>query len=113
MDQLPNYLLANRKRLGLSQNEVGFLLGNQNGSKVCRYERYARTPSLETALALEAVFQKPARELFSGLYQRVEREITERAKTLIGRKNRLKPNRQASQRRQILANIASKSFNQS
>jgi transcriptional regulator with XRE-family HTH domain len=110
MHQLSNYLLANRKSLGLSQQEVGILLGTQNGAKVCRYERYARVPSLETALAFEAIFQKPASELFGGLYQKVQQEITERAKTLILRDER-KPNKKTAQRRQILAKIASKSFN--
>jgi len=111
MHQLSNYLLANRKCLGLSQQEVGILLGTQNGAKVCSYERYDRVPSLETALAFEAIFQKPASELFGGLYQKVQKEITERAKTLILQDER-KPNKKAAQRRQILAKIASKSFNQ-
>jgi hypothetical protein len=46
-----NYLRSNRKRLALSQDEVAFLLGALSGTKVCRYERFVRTPSLETALA--------------------------------------------------------------
>jgi transcriptional regulator with XRE-family HTH domain len=44
MAQLPNYLLSNRKRLSLSQKDVAFLLGNQDGAKVSRYERFAREP---------------------------------------------------------------------
>src|SRR2546422_8231312 len=80
--QLPNYLRSNRKRLALSQDEVAFLLGTQSGAKVCRYERFAREPSLETALAFEAIFQRPASELFGGLYQKVQQEVAARAKTL-------------------------------
>ena len=80
--QLPNYLRANRKRLGLSQDEVAFLLGTQSGAKVCRYERFKRAPALETAFAFEAIFRRPARELFCGLYQKIEQEVAARAKTL-------------------------------
>src|SRR2546428_14057974 len=103
--QLPNYLRANRKRLALSQDDVAFLLGTQSGAKVCRYERFVREPSLETALAYEAIFKRPVRDLFGGLYQKVEREITERAKTLAGRMDD-KPNRQTARKREALAELA-------
>lgn len=88
--QLPNYLLANRKRLALSQAEVAFLLGVTDGTKVCRYERFVRNPTLETALACEVIFQRPLSELFGGLYQQIEADVAERAKALAteaGRKN--------------------------
>jgi len=111
--QLPNYLLANRKRLALSQGEVAFLLGTQSGAKVCRYERFVRQPSLATALAYEAIFQRPARELFGGLYKTVEQEVAARAKTLSARADRGKPNRQTAHKRQILSNIAVTQFNKS
>ena len=80
--QLPNYLLSNRKRLSFSQEEVAFLLANIGGAQVSRYERFVREPTLETALALEVIFQRSASELFGGLYQKVEREVAARAKTL-------------------------------
>jgi transcriptional regulator with XRE-family HTH domain len=105
MTQLPNYLRSNRKRLALSQDEVAFLLGTQSGAKVCRYERFAREPSLETALAFEVIFQRSASELFGGLYQKVEQEVVARAKILANRTDQGKP------KRQILTNIANKSLN--
>ena len=46
-------------------------MGCQNGTKVSRYERFARKPSLETLFAYEVVFGAPARELFAGAYQKV------------------------------------------
>jgi hypothetical protein len=54
MKSLPNYLQSQRKRLALSQEEVGFLLGiggMTKGEKVCRDENFAREPSLQDALA--------------------------------------------------------------
>ena len=82
---LANYLLSHRKSLGLSQDEVAFLLGAQSGAKVCRYERLVREPTLATALAYEAIFQKPVSELFGGLFQEVQEQVTGRAKTLTHR----------------------------
>jgi transcriptional regulator with XRE-family HTH domain len=112
MAQLPNYLLSNRKRLTLSQDEVAFLLGTQSGAKVCRYERFAREPSLEMALAFEVIFQRSASELFDGLYKKVEQEVAARAKELAARTDRQKPNRRTARKREILTNIANNVFNQ-
>lgn len=109
--QLPNYLRSHRKRLSLSQNDVAFLLGAQNGAKVCRYERFAREPSLETALAFEVIFQRSTSELFGGLYQKVEQEVTLRAKTLAGKTDQEKLNRRTAYKRQIFTKIANKSLN--
>lgn len=103
--QLPNYLRSHRKRLSLSQDEVAFLLGTQSGAKVSRYERFAREPSLESALAFEVIFQRSTSELFGGLYQKVEQEVTERAKTLAERTD------QGKFKRQLFTNIANKSLN--
>src|SRR2546422_5660745 len=83
--RLPNYLRTHRKRAGLSQDEVAYLLGCRSGAKVSRYERLARKPSLETAFAYEAVFKVPARELFAGVYEKVEAEIRKRARVLAGK----------------------------
>lgn len=83
--QLPNYLRAHRKRLGLTQNEVAHLLGAAGAAKMCRYEKFARTPTLETALACEVIFKKPVRELFAGLYQKTERKVAARAASLLRR----------------------------
>ena len=104
--QLPNYLKANRMRLALSQDEVAFLLGAQSGTKACRYERFARVPSLETALAYEAIFKTPVSELFGGLYQKVEREVAERAKILAERSDYGTSGAQTGRKRQALAELA-------
>ena len=108
--QLPNYVRAQRKRLALSQDEVAFLLGTQSGAKVSRYEHFARVPNLETALAYEAIFQRPARELFAGLYHKVEQGVVARAKTLVERMDRRKPSRQTAHKQQLVINIANNTF---
>jgi len=112
---LPSYLRTHRKRLALSQAEVAFLLGihgESKGAKVCRDERFVREPSLATALAYEAIYQRPVSELFAGLYQEVEQEIAERAKVLTYRKD-WKPSRQTTRKRQVFAALATRQSKQS
>jgi transcriptional regulator with XRE-family HTH domain len=90
MASLPNYLRTNRKRMSLSQEEVAFLLGMKGmdkGGKVSRDENYSRVPTLEFALAYEAIYGKPVRELFAGLYDEIAHEVSSRAKTLSYRNN--------------------------
>lgn len=80
---LHNYLKAHRKEAALSQDEVASLLGVAGGDKISRHERRARVPNLETALAYEALFGVPVRELYAGVYQKVERETRRRARALV------------------------------
>ena len=103
---LQNHLRANRKILALSQDEVAFLLGTENGTKVCRYEQFVRMPSLETALAYEAIFKKSVSELFPGLYQKAEQKVAARAKTLVERTGRAKSNQRVARKREVLAGLA-------
>jgi transcriptional regulator with XRE-family HTH domain len=84
-DKLDNYLRTYRKKLGLTQREVAFLLGCHSGAKVSRYERSGRIPSVRTIFAYEAIFQKPARELFAGIYDRAERETLRKIRILVSR----------------------------
>jgi transcriptional regulator with XRE-family HTH domain len=91
MKSLPNYLQSQRKRLSLSQEEVGFLLGIRGmnkGEKICRDENFAREPSLQDALTYEAIYGRPVRELFAGLSHQAERDVKARAKILSFRKLR-------------------------
>ena len=77
-----SYLRTHRKRGGLTQDEMAFLLGCQSGTKISRFERLARRPNLETALACQVVFGVPARELFPGLFAEVEKTVSGRARLL-------------------------------
>jgi transcriptional regulator with XRE-family HTH domain len=111
MARLPNYLRSNRKQQALSQEEVAFLLGTYSGVKVCRHEQFANAPDLVVALAYQVILQKSASELFAGLYQRVQKEVAERAKILAHKVDREKSNRLNARRRQTLINIINSSSN--
>ena len=107
MASLSNYLRTHRKRLSFSQEDVAFLVGvngMEKGIKVSRDENNAREPSLQTALAYEAIYGTPVRELFAGLYEQAERQVSERAKVLRHRKTK-KPE---PKRDEVISNLVSK-----
>lgn len=83
--KLPHYLRSHRKRLGFSQSELAFLLGCRTGAKVSHYERFARTPGLETMFAYAVILQMQGRDLFSGVFEAVQARTCRRAQTLIAR----------------------------
>lgn len=85
MKALPNDTWRHRKRHGLTQHEMAFLLGSKDGSAVSHVERGAREPSLRSAFACEVMFGVPARELFPGIYEEVEHELKTRAQALSDR----------------------------
>jgi len=82
------------------------------GAKVCRDEKFAHEPNLRIALAYEAIYRKPIRELFAGLYEHIEREVAGRAKLLTLRKDRGNK-QQAAHRRQVLVDLAARQSKQS
>jgi transcriptional regulator with XRE-family HTH domain len=72
----PNEMLANclrihRRRIGLSQEELGRLLGYRDESAVAKHERFQAIPPFLIALAYEIVFGIPVAELFPGIVQTV------------------------------------------
>jgi transcriptional regulator with XRE-family HTH domain len=81
--RLSNYLRTYRRRAGLSQNEVAFLLGCKDKVIVSRFERGTSVPTLKTALAYQAIFGASVSELFAGMYEDIESQIIEQAKLLI------------------------------
>ena len=105
--KLHNYLRTYRKRAGLSQKEMAFLLGCRGGAKISRYERSARQPNLQTAFVYEAVFRTPARELFAGIFQEIERTAVKRAQVLARKLTTAKPDRLTTHKLQVLRAVAS------
>lgn len=72
---LENYLHAHRKKAGLSQHEVGILLGYADEGAVSRHEQSKTLPPLLSAIGYEIVFKKPIAELFPGIREIVEKRI--------------------------------------
>jgi transcriptional regulator with XRE-family HTH domain len=85
LSKLRNYLRTYRRRSGLTQSEVAFLLGCKDGTIVSRYERGAREPRVKTLLTFEVVLATTSRNLFAGIYQKAEAKVARRAKLLARR----------------------------
>lgn len=79
---LENYILTERKRAGLSQQELAYLLGIKSGSTVSRCENFERSVSLDAAIALEVVFGVSIRELFAGRYEQIAARTIDRVDCL-------------------------------
>lgn len=70
-----NYLRTYRKRTGLSQRELGHLLGYSKEGTVSRHEQSKTVPPLRVAIAYEIILQSSVSELFP--------EITERTRAVV------------------------------
>jgi transcriptional regulator with XRE-family HTH domain len=73
-----NRLWTTRKRRGLEQKQVAYLLNHHTPDQVSRYELGMRLPTLETALLLEMIYGAPLRVLYKDLYERLQAEMKER-----------------------------------
>jgi DNA-binding XRE family transcriptional regulator len=67
-----------RKRFALSQGELATLLGVSQG-EISKLEEDWRSTKLETAFALQVVFDVQPREMFFRRYSRVEDAVMRRA----------------------------------
>lgn len=80
---LANYLRRYRRRSGLSQEELAFLLGIKSGAEISRYEHSCQTPKLQKLVAYEYLFRTPIRKLYDGASVEVEIEVKARVRMLI------------------------------
>jgi transcriptional regulator with XRE-family HTH domain len=73
-----NRLWQTRKRRGLEQKQVAYLLNHHTPDQVSRYEIGTRLPTLETALLLEIIYNAPLRVLYKDLYERLQADLKDR-----------------------------------
>ena len=52
------------------------------GSAMSRFENLSRHPTIELLIGAEVIFGETAKDVFPALYQDIERDIVERARTL-------------------------------
>ena len=84
MKKLPlkSYLRHLRRRTGLSQEQLGFLLGRCSQSQVSLYERLKREPDLRPFLKCLLFFGLSGHEVYPALMEELEEELTEDARLL-------------------------------
>jgi transcriptional regulator with XRE-family HTH domain len=68
---LANCLRIHRRRTGLSQEELGRLLGYHDESAVAKHERFKTMPPFLIALGYEVIFGVPVSALFPGVAQTI------------------------------------------
>jgi transcriptional regulator with XRE-family HTH domain len=78
---LPTYLRTYRKRTGLTQAEVSYVIGI-NRSDLWQFETSRREPSLRVLLALQVLYRIPIRKLFIGLFLHCRRKTLRRLQLL-------------------------------
>jgi len=76
--KLENRLWLTRKRRGLEQKQVAYLLNHHTPDQVSRYELGTRQPTLETALLLEMIYGVPLRILYKDIYERLQAKLRDR-----------------------------------
>ena len=103
--KLPNYLRTFRKRSGLLQKEMAFLLGLESDATVSRHELFQRLSILETILAYEVIFGVPVRELFGGTFEKVNKDVIRRAKRLTRTLQEEKADRTTTRKLELLRAI--------
>jgi transcriptional regulator with XRE-family HTH domain len=74
----PNRLWLARKRRGLEQKQVTYLLDHKSINQLSHYEQGERLPSLENALKLEIIYGVPLRFLYKELSAKLEDEVWQR-----------------------------------
>jgi transcriptional regulator with XRE-family HTH domain len=77
-----NYLKTHRRRSGLTQREMGELLGYNDPGQVSRHERSKSLPPLRIALAYELIFRVPAAVLFIGLHGSTKENIEKKLQSM-------------------------------
>jgi transcriptional regulator with XRE-family HTH domain len=76
--RLGNYLRTHRRRTGLSQRELGYLLGYSDEGAVSRHEQSQTIPPLLSALGYEVIFRVPIAKLLPGIRLTVEQTMEAR-----------------------------------
>ncbi len=102
---LDNYIEMHRKRAGLSQSDLSHLIFLEKGSSISRYEKGVRFPNLESLMALEVVLGQPIAELYAGVRERVEDEVTDRARSLLEKLGDA-PTKELALKLELLARLA-------
>jgi len=75
--RLQIYLRTHRLEWGLSQTDLGQLLGVPKDT-ISKYERGARMPNVSVVLTAQLIFGTVARQQFPAMHRRIENSLIER-----------------------------------
>jgi transcriptional regulator with XRE-family HTH domain len=81
---LPIYLHTFRKRSGLSQRELAFLL-RTSSAMLSKLERLERRPTASVVIGAEIIFGASSYDVFPSFYEQVEAKVMQQAAILYER----------------------------
>lgn len=81
-NKLQNQLWLARKRVGLGQKQIAYLLNHKTTDQISRYEKGERMPGLKLLLEFEIIYGVPPRVLYRDHYEQLQTHITQRVYTL-------------------------------
>jgi DNA-binding XRE family transcriptional regulator len=82
VQRFQTYLRPSRRRWGLTQGELAFLIGYKTGKSISRIEALEQTPTLNAALSCAVIFNTPPVKLFPGALHNAEELVLDRANEL-------------------------------
>lgn len=87
MDHLPlkTYLRTYRKKSGLSQEDLAYLMGWVTATGISRHENGRRLPTLAVALHYEIILGESVSNIYQGLSRSAETLILRRAEGLLAK----------------------------
>src|SRR5712691_158649 len=77
-----NYIFNMRRNRRFLQKQLALLLGHRHTYQLSKYEHGVSLPPLETALILEIALGIRLPELYPALYQRLQRQVLKRSRSL-------------------------------
>jgi transcriptional regulator with XRE-family HTH domain len=83
-----NYLRSHRKKLGLTQKELGFVLGLGSGCRISALETGRSKPRLYETITFDRLFGQPFEELWPGFSEKIEIDLDTRIRKLMDRLQR-------------------------
>jgi transcriptional regulator with XRE-family HTH domain len=101
---LSNYLRRERRKRGLTQDELAWLVGFETADGTCisRYERFQRQPTVDVMLACQFIFDAEIGSLFAGTYDNVKFVVSQRAAELTAQVEKQRPGPARDRKLEIL-----------
>ena len=106
-----NYLRLHRRKRGLTQEELAYLLGYQSGAKISRLEQAESAQVLSLGFTFELLFGVDAREIYPALYDAVRQTVSQRLRELGIRLQATRPTQKTIIKRRLLKEALARAEN--
>ena len=73
-----NYVRPHRVNIGLTQKELGYLIGNGDNARISKLENGTKTPTLKEIVIFELLFDKAISRIFPDLYTKLANDFLQR-----------------------------------